>query len=143
MTDSKYTLSISRPAENDLTEIRKYTINTHGVDAANRYDLLLRQAFKDIRDDPFRPGSKDRPEIASHVRSYHITLSRSRAGSGVKTPRHLILYYLPTDNEIAVSRVLHDLRDLARHVPSIGLGPPPESDIQRKPKSRDRGGRER
>jgi len=128
MADREYKLSISRPARNDLADIRDYTIETHGIDAADRYDALLRQALKDLRNDPFRPGSKERPEIAAKVRSYHIALSRDRAGSNVKYPRHLVLYYLPSNNEVTVSRVLHDARDLRRHMQGQWLKGPPEGE---------------
>lgn len=117
MAGQRYKLIRSAPAESDIAAIRDYTVKTYGREVAKAYNALLRQAFKDIRDDPFRPGSKDRPEIGDGVRSYHISLSRDRAGSQIKTPRHLILYYQFKDDEIAVSRVLHDSRDLARHLP--------------------------
>lgn len=145
MADSQYTLSITGPAKEDLADIRRYTIRTHGKAAADRYDALLRQALKDLRDDPFRPGSKKRPEIAPQVRSYHISLSRGRTDSTVKSPRHLVLYYLPSGNEVTVSRVLHDARDLRRHLPDKWLEPPPEgaSSPKRNAGTRDRGEPER
>lgn len=114
---NSYSLILSGPARNDLLEIREYTLQTYGPVAADAYDSLLRQAFKDIRDNPFRPGSKDRPEIGANIRSFHASLSRRRASSSVKSPRHFVLYFLPKENEIVVSRVLHDTRDLARHIP--------------------------
>ncbi len=85
------------------------------------YDTLLRQAIYDVREDPYRLGSKSRPEISKNIRSYHITLSRSRAGGAVKKPRHFILYFLPNENEVVISRVLHDSRDILRHIPEEHL----------------------
>ncbi|SOC24595.1 type II toxin-antitoxin system RelE/ParE family toxin [Thalassospira xiamenensis] len=114
---NSYSLILTGPARNDLLEIRAYTLQTHGPVAADAYDSLLRQAFKDIRDNPFRPGSKDRSEIGANIRSFHTSLSRKRASSSVKSPRHFVLYFLPKEDEIVISRVLHDARDLARHVP--------------------------
>jgi len=89
--------------------------------AAKAYSALLRQAFKDVREDPVRPGSKERPEIGPGVRSYHISLSRERAGSRIKAPRHFLLYYLLSKDIVVLSRILHDSRDLARHVPDDHL----------------------
>jgi len=117
--DARYTLRPTHVARQDLIDIRRYTRRTYGARQANAYDALIRQAFKDIAADPFRPGSRERPEIGAGVRSYHISLSRERAGSRIKAPRHFVLYYLPSDSEIAVSRVIHDARDLPRHIPSV------------------------
>ena len=72
-------LSITSPARSDLTDIRKYTIDQHGHSAADAYDALLKQAIRDVWEDPFRPGSKERPEIGANIRSYHCALSRERA----------------------------------------------------------------
>ncbi len=115
---AKRKLVITDPARNDLTDIRTYTTNTHGPDIADAYDVLMKQAFKDLVDDPFRHGSKDRPEINEGIRTYHVSLSRSRAASRIKRPRHFVLYFLPKEDELVISRVLHDSRDLARHLPN-------------------------
>lgn len=111
-------LVLAGPARNDLLEIRAYTLKTHGRAAADAHDALLRQALKDVRNDPHRPGSRERPEIGEGVRSFHISLSRKRAASDVKAPRHFVLYFMPSENEVVVSRVLHDARDLPRHAPA-------------------------
>ena len=110
-------LTITNPARFDLFDIQAYTVNRYGRSAADSYDTLLKQAIRDVREDPYRPGSKRRPEISENIRSYHIMLSRARAGGAVKKPRHFILYFLPNENEVVISRVLHDSRDILRHVP--------------------------
>ena len=114
-------VTITKPAHSDLLDIRKYTVNRYGHNAANSYESLLKQAIRDVREDPYRLGSKNRPEISKNIRSYHIMLSRERAGRIVKKPRHFILYFLPNENEIVISRVLHDSRDIIRHIPEEHL----------------------
>ena len=114
-------LTITKPARSDLLDIRKYTVNRHGHNAANSYETLLEQAIRDLREDPYRLGSKNRPEISKNIRSYHTMLSRTKAGGTVKKPRHFILYFLPNENEIVISRVLHDSRDIIRHIPEEHL----------------------
>jgi toxin ParE1/3/4 len=109
-------LVITDPAKSDLRDIRDYTFGRYGLAGVQSYDALLKQALRDIRDEPYRPGSKDRSEIGDNIRSYHIAFSRHRAGTRVKSARHLILYFLRQD-DVVVSRVLHDARDLARHLP--------------------------
>ena len=111
------TLLVTEPASHDLADIRRYTRERHGPRAAAAYDTVLKQALRDIRDDPYRLGSKERPKIGVAIRSYHTALSRKRAGSAVRSPRHFVLYFLPTESEVVVSRLLHDSRDLARHIP--------------------------
>ena len=114
-------LIVTAPARSDLADIRRYTLDRHGLRGADAYDVLLKRALLDLRDDPFRIGSKERPEIGENIRSYHTALSRGRASSRIKSPRHFILYFLPDDDELVISRVLHDSRDLARHVPDDHL----------------------
>ena len=113
MPDFKF--NVTNSARADLVAIQGYTLANHGP--ATAYSALIRQAFKDIHADPHRPGSKERPELAPGVRSYHVALSRDRVPQRIKRPRHLVLYFLPNPDEIVVLRVLHDSRDLARHLP--------------------------
>jgi plasmid stabilization system protein ParE len=52
------------------------------------------------------------------ARTYHLEFSRSRvSGSTVKEPRHFLLYRRREDGVIEVARILHDGRDLQRHLP--------------------------
>lgn len=114
---SRYTLRRTHKADQDLKEIRDYTVERYGRDAARAYTKLLRQAFKDIQENPHRLGSKERSDVSDHVRSYHVSLSKDRSQSTIKSPRHVVLYFLPKEDEVVISRVLHDSRDLARHLP--------------------------
>lgn len=90
-----------------------------GAAAALRYDALIAQALRDLLVDPMRAGSKDRPEImAMGARTYHLHFSRDRvAGDRVNEPRHFLLYRIRRDGVIEVARILHDSRDLDRHLP--------------------------
>ncbi len=110
-------LLVTGAAQKDLVDVHAYTLHRHGAKIAASYDALIKQAFKDLIDDPFRPGSKERPEIADGLRTYHISLSRKRASSSIQSPRHFVLYFLPAEDELVISRILHDARDLPRHLP--------------------------
>lgn len=61
----------------------------------------------------------ERPEIMIEAaRTYHLAFSRGRAdGQAVKIPRHFVLYRLRDKGVIEVGRVIHDARDLTRHLP--------------------------
>lgn len=112
-------LVITAPAQTDLADIRIYTFDQYGSAGVEAYDAVLKQALRDIRDDPNLTGSKDRSDDLriEGIRTYHIMHSRVRAGAKVKKPRHLILYLHPKENVVVVLRILHDSRDLIRHLP--------------------------
>ncbi len=110
---------LSPAAQRDIRNIMVWSRDKFGVEAAQRYRTLLMQVLHDILDDPERPGSKERPEImAKGVRTYHFFFSRNRvSGQRVKEPRHFVIYRRGTDGGVEVARILHDSRDLVRHVP--------------------------
>ena len=69
----------------------------------------------------------ERPEIMIEgARAYHLEFSRGRVkGQGVKAPRHFLLYRR-YERVIEVGRVIHDARDLTRHLPEeYRRGAPP------------------
>ena len=115
----KYDVRLTGPARRDLSGLMEWTVQEFGERAALRYDTLIKQALKDIGADPERPGSKERPEIMVRgARTYHLECSRNRvSGSKVKEPRHFLLYRRRDDGVIEVARILHDGRDLQRHLP--------------------------
>jgi toxin ParE1/3/4 len=112
-------LHIAGPARRDIAAILKWSLNEFGEAAALRYSALIRQALTDIEADPVRPGSKERPEIMiPGARTYHLDFSRSSVtGARVKDPRHFLLYRQREAGVIEVARLLHDSRDLHRHLP--------------------------
>ena len=110
---------LSPNAQRDIRSIMAWSKDKFGVEAAHRYRTLLMQVLDDILDDPERPGSKERPEImAQGARTYHFFFSRERvSGQPVKDPRHFVLYRRGVDGGVEVARILHDSRDLVRHLP--------------------------
>lgn len=107
-------------AENDIEAILAHSQRRFGEQARLRYEALLVQAIQDIAEDPERPGSHLRAEIAESARTYHHDFSRDRvdsAASRVRQPRHFLLYRAKADGTLEVGRVLHDSMDLERHLP--------------------------
>jgi len=93
-----------------------------GPDARLRYEALIVQAIRDIESEPTRHGSFERPELMKKgVRTYHIRFSRDRARIAigvVHDPRHFVLYRHREDGNVTeIGRILHDSRDLYRHIP--------------------------
>jgi toxin ParE1/3/4 len=112
-------LTLSPAARGDIRDILIWSKDKFGVRGAERYRTLLMQVLHDVTEDPERPGSKERPEImAPKVRTYHFFFSRNRVtGQPVKEPRHFVLYRCRTDGGTEIARILHDSRDLGRHLP--------------------------
>lgn len=119
--------SLSPAASRDIRDIRRWTETKFGKAAAERYETLLIQALSDIGADPERPGSQQRPDIMiREARIYHLVFSRDRVRGGsaskVKAPRHFLLYRFRKDGTVEVARILHDLRELSRHLPRAYRG---------------------
>jgi len=106
-------------ARRDIREALKWSEEKFGSRAAQRYRALLKQALRDIAVDPERPGSMERPELSTGARTFHLRFSRdrARASGSVRNPRHFLLYRRNREGVIEVARVLHDARDLERHLP--------------------------
>ncbi|MGH9645884.1 MAG: type II toxin-antitoxin system RelE/ParE family toxin [Bryobacteraceae bacterium] len=72
----KYTVRLTVPAIRDLTDVVKWTIQEFGEQAALRYDILIKQALKDIGADPEKGRLKERPDIMiKGARTYHLQFS--------------------------------------------------------------------
>lgn len=107
-------------ARGDIREALIWSEERFGERAAARYRDLLKQALRDIAADPERPGSRKRPELGRKICSYHLFFSRDRARSQmgvVRNPRHFVIYRRCDKDMIEIVRILHDARDLERHLP--------------------------
>ena len=111
-----YSIKVTAPAERDLREILLWSETEFGDSAADRYEALIAQAFTDLVENPFRPGAKERQELLPGIYTYHLVFSRERVSADrVKSPRHFLVYRVIV-NHIEILRVLHDSRDLVRHI---------------------------
>jgi toxin ParE1/3/4 len=114
-------------ARSDIHEALMWSQERFGERAAARYRELLKQALRDIASDPERSGSKERLDLARGVRTYHLFFSRDRVRGDVgvvKKPRHFLVYRRRGAAVIDVVRVLHEARDLERHLPEEYLRSP-------------------
>jgi toxin ParE1/3/4 len=112
-------LLVSGPAKRDIAAILNWSLREFGEDAAARYNALIRQALLDIRANPERPGAQYRKELAEGVVVYHLRHSRDRPRTRLGTvsnPRHFVIYRL-RGQTVEILRLLHDARDLQRHLP--------------------------
>jgi toxin ParE1/3/4 len=112
-------IRLTLPAEQDVAKILDDSASTFGVAARSRYEALLQAAIEDLRTNPRRPTSADRPDLGLGVRSYHLRFARRRAGKGaekVRSPRHLLVYVIESESEVLILRVLYDAMDLRMHL---------------------------
>lgn len=114
-------LRLSNEADIDQLEIWVYTAEKFGIEQADRYKRLIGQALRDIARDPHRNGAVLRSEIAPDLYSYPIGLSATRSGTRIHQARHFVIYLILSEEEIGVSRILHDSMELSRHIPKAHL----------------------
>jgi toxin ParE1/3/4 len=106
----------------DILEVIAWSTKQFGAPAAERYGRLIRQALHDISDEPTRPGAEARSDLAPYAYVYHLSFSRNRVvGKRVQEPRHFVLYRYQKA-KVSFARLLHESRDLTRHVPPALLG---------------------
>ncbi|NUQ61455.1 MAG: type II toxin-antitoxin system RelE/ParE family toxin [Pirellulales bacterium] len=113
---------ISPAAERDMESILAWSEGRFGVQGRLRYEALLVQGILDVADDPQRPGSHTRSEIAASARTYHLSHSRMRVAADVghvRRPRHFLLYRTREDGLVEIGRVLHERMDLPQQVPDV------------------------
>lgn len=113
------TLVLTEAARDDIAAILHVSAEVFGKRAYERYAALLATGLSDLRHDPERPGSTDRPELGPGLRAYHLRNCRKRAGAGgamIGAPRHLLAYRIEGADRVVVLRVLHDAMELAAHL---------------------------
>ena len=109
---------LSDAAQADVIDILAWTQQQFGEAARLRYESLIVAAFRDVASQPDRPGSIERPELGTGVRSWHLRLSRDHVGAAagaVRRPRHFLIYRVEPAL-LVVGRLLHDAMELARHL---------------------------
>ncbi len=114
-----YEVRIAAPAFTDIADIWVWTLERFGHAAALRYETLIDQAIADLADDPARPTAKERPDLLPGLWLYHLAFSRAHVpeDQAVKSPRHFVMFRHLQPGIIEIVRILHDSRDLARHLP--------------------------
>ena len=112
-----FTLQLSTPAQDDITQILAWTQEAFGDVGRTRYENLITTALIDLRNDPDRVGVRQRDDIGAGICTYHLASSRKRVTTAkqVAKPRHFVLFRV-SRNVIEVARLLHDGMDLSQHL---------------------------
>lgn len=110
-------LDVSHQADLELTDILRHSESMFGALAADRYRLLIQTAYRDLCEDPGRPGVKALAGISGDIRLYSIRHSRHRVSitDRVGQPRHVIAFR-HDDARVEIVRLLHEAMDLPRRL---------------------------
>jgi toxin ParE1/3/4 len=107
---------LTEAADQDLVDILRETGRQFGRLQRQRYAELIQRAIEMIADNPDRPGSRRRDDLAVGLRSFHAELGARRRGSASH-----VLYYLlgPLDDGrdgVITARLLHERMEPLRHL---------------------------
>lgn len=98
----------TRPAERDIRDILRQTLRMFGPHQARAYAGIIERGIALIAEDPRRPSSFDRGELASGVRMLHLDIAAGRRGGAA----HCVYYRegrLPDGTHgVVILRVLHE-----------------------------------
>jgi toxin ParE1/3/4 len=102
-------------AEADIDRIQLHTAREWGIEAADRYDRLMRAAFAAVADAPQRPGSSEVARVTG-VRTFPLQLARQLMvpQQRVGRPRHLVVYRVGADAVVEILGIAHDRMLLTR-----------------------------
>ena len=134
------TYEIVKAAERDIKDIFRETLKTFGAHQLVAYEQIIIRGLEMICDDPYRPGSLDRSELAPGVRFFHLELAAGRRGGAAHG-----LYYSTgrlSDGTVGtvVLRVLHERMEPRYKVVRSLRGftkpaPPPRADMSEEPQA--------
>ena len=99
---------LTEPAEHDIRDILRSTMQMFGPKQANAYAAIIERGIELVSQDPERLGSLKRDELAPGVRLLHLEVAARRRGGAAHC-----LYYMRgrvSDNTsgVIIIRVLHE-----------------------------------
>jgi toxin ParE1/3/4 len=104
-------------AEAEIDEILLHSAREWGLEAADRYDRLMRAAFAPVAALPMRAGSHEVARVPGvrvlPLRPGRVFVSPEQR---VGRPRHLVVYRVAADNTVAIIGVVHDRMLLNRAI---------------------------
>ncbi|MDP2239639.1 MAG: type II toxin-antitoxin system RelE/ParE family toxin [Burkholderiales bacterium] len=92
--------SLTSKAAADLDQIHEYTILNFGLKQAREYLSGLHERFKTLAENPMQGRSAS--ELSPGLRRLEY--------------QSHVVFYVPTDKDIRIVRVLHQSMDVKRHV---------------------------
>jgi toxin ParE1/3/4 len=110
---------LSPLAEDDLAHILATSEDRWGAERRRHYAAIIVAAMRKVAADPNGPATRDRAELSTGVRSFHLRHARSGdPGVNVKRPVHVLFYRAVAPGLIEIVRVLHERMEPRRHLTS-------------------------
>jgi toxin ParE1/3/4 len=107
---------LARPAQIDLANILSVSAERWGTEGRQRYAAVLAAAMRQVAAEPDGPLTRNRPDLRSGIRSFHVRYARRSAeGAKVRRPVHVLYYRVAQEGVIEIVRVLHEKMDPGRH----------------------------
>jgi len=108
---------LARPAQLDLGNILATSAERWGAEGQQRYAAVLADAMRQVADEPQGPLTKNRTELRSGIRSFHVRHARRASDAAkVRRPVHVLYYRVAPRGVIEIVRVLHERMDPSRHL---------------------------
>lgn len=99
---------LAEPAERDIRNILGESLQMFGPLQARAYAGIIERGIALVADEPDRPGSVGREELAPGVRSFHLEVAARKRGGAA----HCLYYVtarLPDGTDgVVIVRVLHE-----------------------------------
>ena len=117
---------LARPAQIDLANILSMSVERWGAVGRLRNAAVLAAAMRQVAAEPDGPLTKNRPDLRSGIRSFHVRHARRSAqGAKVRRPVHVLYYRVAEEGVIEIIRVLHERMEPSHHLDEL----PIEGDI--------------
>jgi len=111
-------IQYTESAKADITSLSKVGLETHGISAVVRYNLLIRFTVDQLCKDPNQIGAKEVSKKSGvkifHLRHYskHVV----HEGLKVKNPSHYVCYRVIQGDTLEIVRILREEMDLDSHL---------------------------
>ncbi len=104
---------VTGEAQSDVKDVLRESRSKFGPLARSRYRLLIQTAYRNLAENPIRPGVKRLSGGPNDIYFYAIRRSRDRVARAerVSGPRHVIAFRYD-DTRVEIIHLLHDAMDL-------------------------------
>jgi toxin ParE1/3/4 len=112
---------LARPAQIDLANILSMSVERWGAEGRQRYAAVLAAAaMRQVAAEPDGPLTKNRPDLRTGIRSFHVRHARRSAqGAKVRRPVHVLYYRVAQEGVIEIIRVLHERMEPSHHLDEL------------------------
>lgn len=102
------TFEITQAAERDIRSILSETLKTFGTRQFALYRAILNSGVGLVAEDPERPSSIARPDIARNVRCFHLELAAGKSGGAAHSLYYVTARLSTGSTGTVILRVLHE-----------------------------------